>query len=81
MSTDPCKRCGKKHTRLGAMRPEYFARILRVLNGWRQTAQVAIGLGRPTAATVEYVRSHLMMLLADDQGLCILCVDHAVVQS
>lgn len=72
----PCKSCGHAHGRLGDKRPEYYRRILKALHGWETTAR--IGLYPPTAEAIEHVRGFLLLLLADDQGLCVVCADQVV---
>lgn len=74
----PCKRCGRMHSRIGEKRPEYFGRVLSALDAWKHNASLDIAsIGRPTAASIELVRGYVVMLLADDQGLCVVCAEHA----
>jgi hypothetical protein len=79
MTPEPCKSCGFVHGRMGAKRPEYFGRILAAFEAWKRSASLStIGIGRPTAASIDFVRGYVVMLLADEQGLCVACADHAV---
>lgn len=79
MKPDPCKRCRFVHGRIGSKRPEYFGRVLSALDAWKRSASLtSIGIGRPTAASIDWVRGYVVMLLADEQGLCVACADKAV---
>jgi hypothetical protein len=74
MSAVPCKSCGFPNGRLTAeRRADLYRRMLEAFELWAQFS--GLGAGRPTTRTMDYVREHLVLLLADDQGLCVLCVD------
>lgn len=77
LAAAPCKSCGYVHGRLDAKRPEFYGRVLKALDAWQLSASLG-SVGHPPELAVVYVRTTVLMLLADEQGLCVNCVDKAV---
>lgn len=68
----PCKSCGFIEGRLTSRRAEYYRQVLGALDEWQRDS------ARPSTGAIDHARGYVLLLLADDQGLCVLCADKVV---